>query len=188
MPKTIFTTPVIRHLFYGLSVIVLKLVGWKAIGNRDSIPDKAVFVAAPHTTNWDLPFALMLSFQLKLPIYWMGKASIFRFPFGPLMRWLGGIPVERNRSTNLVDGMIAQFKRTESLLVVIAPEGTRKNVGEWKSGFYHMAHGAKVPLVLGFVDYPNKQGGVGPLFYTTGDYDADLKEIKAFYQPFKGKH
>jgi len=103
------------------------------------------------------------------------------------MRWLGGIPVERDRSTNLVDVMIQRFSEEDKLLVVIAPEGTRKNVSEWKSGFYHIAHGAGVPLVLGFVDYPNKQGGVGPLFQTSGDYESDLKKIKSFYTPFRGK-
>lgn len=187
MHKTIFTTPVIRHIFYWLSVLILKLAGWKAVGDARSIPDRAMFVAAPHTTNWDLPYALMLAFKLKLPIYWMGKTSIFRFPFGGIMRWLGGIPVERDRSTNLVDAMIQRFSEEDKLLVVIAPEGTRKNVSEWKSGFYHIAHGAGVPLVLGFVDYPNKQGGVGPLFQTSGDYESDLKKIKSFYTPFRGK-
>lgn len=187
MPKTIFTTPVVRHFFYWFSVITLRLTGWKVLGDRSSIPDKAMFVAAPHTTNWDLPYALMLAFKLRLPIYWMGKTSIFKFPFGGLMRWLGGIPVERTRSTNLVDAMVQRFQETDKLLVVIAPEGTRKSVGEWKSGFYHIAHGAGVPLVLGFIDYPNKQGGIGPLFTPTGDYETDLRQIQAFYTPFRGK-
>lgn len=187
MHKTIFTTPVIRHIFYWFSVITLKLTGWKVEGDSRTIPDKAMFVAAPHTTNWDLPYALMLAFKLRLPIYWMGKTSIFKFPFGGIMRWLGGIPVERSRSTNLVDAMVQRFQAEEKLLVVIAPEGTRKDVAEWKSGFYHIAHGADIPLVLGFIDYPNKRGGVGPLFQTSGDYEKDLLEIKAFYTPFRGK-
>ncbi|OOV87791.1 glycerol acyltransferase [Oceanospirillum linum] len=187
MPKTIFTTPIISHLLYGISVLVLKLTGWQVVTNTHKTPEKAVFVAAPHTTNWDLPYALMLAFKLKLPIYWMGKTSIFRFPFGGLMRWLGGIPVERTRSTNLVDTMIDRFKAEKQLLIVIAPEGTRKKVSEWKSGFYHIACGANVPLLLGFIDYPNKRGGIGLVFQASGDYDKDLKEIKAFYAPFKGK-
>lgn len=187
MHKTIFTTPVIRQIFYWFSVLTLKLTGWKVEGDSRSIPDKAMFVAAPHTTNWDLPYALMLAFKLQLPIYWMGKTSIFKFPFGGLMRWLGGIPVERSRSTNLVGAMVQRFQAEKKLLVVIAPEGTRKNVSEWKSGFYHIAHSAGVPLVLGFIDYPNKRGGVGPLFQTSGDYEQDLQEIKAFYKPFRGK-
>lgn len=187
MQHTIFTTPVIRHFFYLISVIVLKLTGWKAVGNRHSIPEKAMFVAAPHTTNWDLPFALMIAFQLRLPIYWMGKSSIFRFPFGGLMRWLGGIPVERSRSTNLVDAMVQRFEAQQKLLVVIAPEGTRAEVSEWKSGFYHIARGAGIPLVLGFIDYPNKRGGVGPVYQTSGDYEQDLPQIKAFYAGFRGK-
>lgn len=187
MPKTIFTTPVISHLFYCLSVLTLKLTGWKVTGDAQKIPDKAMFVAAPHTTNWDLPYALMLAFKLKLPIFWMGKTSIFKFPFGGLMRWLGGIPVERSRSTNLVDAMVQRFRSEDKLLIVIAPEGTRKSVSEWKSGFYHIAHGAEIPLVLGFIDYPNKHGGIGPVFQTSGDYEKDLKEIKAFYTPFRGK-
>lgn len=187
MPKTIFTTPVISHLFYWLSVLTLKLTGWKVTGDAQKIPDKAMFVAAPHTTNWDLPYALMLAFKLKLPIFWMGKTSIFKFPFGGLMRWLGGIPVERSRSTNLVDAMVQRFRSEDKLLIVIAPEGTRKSVSEWKSGFYHIAHGAEIPLVLGFIDYPNKHGGIGPVFQTSGDYEKDLKEIRAFYTPFRGK-
>lgn len=187
MQRTMFNTPGVRHLLYGFSVVVLKLTGWRVEGEFPAGLDKAVVVAAPHTSNWDMPFSLMIAFKLRLPVYWLGKKSIFTFPFGPLMRWMGGIAVERSRSTNMVDAVIENFNRAEKLLIMMSPEGTRSKVKTWKSGFYHMASGANVPIVLAYVDYSNKRGGIGPVFYPTGDYEKDLKEIQRYYLQFQGK-
>ena len=102
MHRTIFDTPVVNTLLRGLSLVILKVTGWKVEGALPANTPKCVMIAAPHTSNWDLPNTLMVAFVLRLNICWMGKASIFRFPFGGLMKWLGGIPVNRSRSSNLV--------------------------------------------------------------------------------------
>ena len=188
MRRTMFNTPVVSDFLCLFSTLVLKLTGWKVEGQLPDDVKKAVVIAAPHTTNWDMPFSLMMAFKLRLPVYWMGKKTIFKFPFGPLMRWMGGIPVERSRSTNMVDSTVELFNQHDNLLIMMAPEGTRAQVQEWKSGFYHMANGAQVPIVLAYIDYKQKRGGIGPLYQTSGDYAKDLQEIKAFYEPFRGKY
>jgi 1-acyl-sn-glycerol-3-phosphate acyltransferase len=119
----------------------------------------------------------------------MGKASIFRWPFGGLMRWLGGIAVERSQSNNLVaTSAQAIVDAREPLQLIVPPEGTRSKTRHWKTGFYYIAHGAQVPIVMAYMDYANKRSGLGPLFEPTGDIEADMTRIKAFYQPFKGKN
>jgi len=119
----------------------------------------------------------------------MGKASIFRAPFGGLMRWLGGIPVDRSQSTNLVESSAQAIRDAEQALqLIVPPEGTRSKTRHWKTGFYHIALNAQVPIVMAFMDYANKRSGLGPLFEPSGDIDADMAAIKAFYKPFKGKN
>lgn len=149
------------------------------------MPDMAKFViiAAPHKTNWDLPHTLAVGLHYGLPIKWMGKASLFKWPYNGFMRWLGGIPVDRSKSNNAVAQMIEAFDAANELFVVIPPEGTRSDVQRWKSGFYHIAHGAKVPIVLAFIDYKKREVGVSQVFYPTGDYEADLVRIQAVYAP-----
>jgi len=188
MHHTMFNTPVISHLLQAFSILVLKLAGWKVEGSFPENTPKAVLIAAPHTTNWDMPISLMMAFRLRLPVYWMGKKSIFKFPFAPVMRWMGGIPVERSKSTNMVDSIIERYQENDKLLIMIAPEGTRARVEGWKSGFYHMAKGADVPIVMAYIDYANKRGGIGPVFWPTGNYEKDLEEIQSFYQAFRGKY
>lgn len=187
MQTTIFDTPVIRSGMAWLSAALLRVRGWKIEGQFPDLP-KYVMIAAPHTTNWDFPIALGTCFALRNKIYWMGKHSLFKGPMGPLMRWLGGISVNRSRSNSLVQQVIDAYREADRLVVVIPPEGTRKKVTEWKTGFYHIAVGAGVPVVLAYVDFPNKRVGVGPTFYPSGDLDADMREIRAFYQGFRGKH
>jgi 1-acyl-sn-glycerol-3-phosphate acyltransferase len=189
MHRTIFTTPIVNCLLRGFSVFWLRLRGWTVLGSLPVEAQRSVFIAAPHTSNWDLPNTLMVAFVLRLNIYWMGKASIFRFPFRGLMLWLGGIPVDRSRANNLVAAS-AQAIRLSSgpLQLVVPPEGTRDKTRYWKTGFYHIAEAAGVPIVLSYMDYGRKVTGIGPLFVPTGDIDADMLRIKAFYAPFKGKN
>ncbi len=176
MHRTIFSTPVVNALFRAFSVIYLKLAGWKVHGALAAEAQKSVFIAAPHTSNWDLPYTLMVAFVLRLNIYWMGKASIFRFPFGPLMRWLGGIPVDRSKSNNLVAASAqAIAQASEALQLIVPPEGTRSKTRYWKTGFYHIAVAAQVPIVMAYMDYSRKISGLGPVFYPSG-------------APFKGKN
>jgi 1-acyl-sn-glycerol-3-phosphate acyltransferase len=189
MHRTIFTTPLIRSLLRGLSLIFMKLAGWKVEGLRPSESERCVLIAAPHTSNWDLPFTLMVAFILNLNLYWMGKQSIFSPPFGAIMKWLGGIPVDRSKSTNLVaDSSKALLEADGPVHLVVPPEGTRSKVHYWKTGFYYIALGAKVPIVLAYMDYPKKRAGIGPTLMPSGDIEKDMLVIKAFYAQFKGKN
>lgn len=189
MQRTIFTTPLVSPFFKRISLLSLKLAGWKIEGKLPANAQKSVLIAAPHTSNWDLPMTLMVAFALDLQPRWMGKASIFRAPFGGLMRWLGGIPVDRSKSTNLVESSAQAIRDSKHpIQLIVPPEGTRSKTIYWKTGFYHIAQGAQVPIVMAFMDYANKRSGLGPLFVPTGDIDADMAAIKAFYKPFKGKN
>lgn len=179
--RTIFNTPIVQPALKAISRFVLRLRGWKVEGEIPDGLSQCVLIAAPHTTNWDMPFSLMIAFVLDTPLYWVGKSSIFKFPFGGLMRWMGGIPVDRSRSTNMVAATVEQFKQCPELKIMMAPEGTRSDVKAWKSGFYHIADGARVPIVLGFIDYANKRGGILGSYIPSGNYEQDLKEIQAKY-------
>lgn len=116
----------------------------------------------------------------------MGKNSLFPAPFGGLMRWLGGLPIDRSRANNTVAQMIEAYRNSGDLVVLIPPEGTRSRVERWKTGFYHIAHGADVPILLGFLDAGRRQLGFGPLFYPCGDLEDDLYQIQAFYRDKRG--
>jgi 1-acyl-sn-glycerol-3-phosphate acyltransferase len=189
MHRTIFTTPIVNHVLRGLSLGFLKLAGWKVEGSLPPNATKSVFIAAPHTSNWDLPYTLMVAFALRLNPYWMGKASIFRFPFGGLMRWLGGIAVDRSKSSNLVAASAQAIRDADGpLQLIVPPEGTRSKTRYWKTGFYYIATTAQVPIILAYMDYAQKRSGLGPVFEPTGDIEADMVRIKAFYQPFRGKN
>jgi 1-acyl-sn-glycerol-3-phosphate acyltransferase len=150
---------------------------------------RSVLIAAPHTSNWDLPYTLMVAFALRLNIRWMGKQSLFRAPFGGVMRWLGGIAVNREQSTNLVAASAKAIREADGpLQLIVPPEGTRSKTRYWKTGFYYIAREAQVPIVMAYMDYAHKRSGLGPLFEPTGDVEADMAAIKAFYAPFKGKN
>jgi 1-acyl-sn-glycerol-3-phosphate acyltransferase len=187
LQHTIFDTPVIKTLMRWISLIILKIMGWNIEGRLPDIP-RFVLIAAPHTSNWDFPITIFVAFALKAKIYWMGKEAIFRRPFRNIFRWLGGIPIDRSRSNNIVEQMIQKFAGSEKLIITIPPSGTRKKVIKWKTGFYYIAVGANVPIVLGFLDYKRKIGGIGPVFFPTGDIDADMREIRAYYADMKGKN
>jgi 1-acyl-sn-glycerol-3-phosphate acyltransferase len=189
MHRTIFTTPVVSPVLRAASVAFLKLTGWKVEGSLPQQARKSVFIAAPHTSNWDLPYTLMVAFALRLNIYWMGKQSIFRWPFGPVMRWLGGIAVDRSQSTNLVAASAQAIEQASGpVQLVVPPEGTRSKARYWKTGFYYIAMAAKVPIVMAYMDYAEKRSGLGPIFLPSGDIERDMLDIKAFYAGFKGKN
>lgn len=189
MHHTIFDTPLVNRLLRGASLAFLKLRGWRVEGSLPPQAQKCVLIAAPHTSNWDLPYTLMAAFALRLNIYWMGKASIFRAPFGPLMRWLGGIAVRREQSNNLVAASAAALKAAPGpVQLVVPPEGTRAKTRHWKTGFYYIALAAELPIQLAYMDYANKRVGLGPLFYPSGNIEQDMVHIKAFYAPMRGKN
>ena len=189
MHRTIFDTPIVNTVLRAFSLAFLKLAGWKVQGSLPAGAEKSVLIAAPHTSNWDLPYTLMVAFSLRLTPYWMGKEQIFKPPFRGLMMWLGGLPVDRAKSNNLVAASIDAIKIANGpLQLIVPPEGTRGKTRFWKTGFYYIAVGAQVPIVMAYMDYEKKVSGLGPVFQPTGDIDADMAAIKSFYAPFKGKN
>ena len=189
MHHTIFDTPVVNTLLRVVSQATLRLTGWTIEGSLPAHAAKSVLIAAPHTSNCDLPYTLMLAFSLRLRVYWMGKQSLFRAPFGGVMRWLGGIPVNREQSSNLVASSAQAMRAAKGpMQLIVPPDGTRGKTRHWKTGFYFIAQEAGVPIVLAFVDYGRKVGGLGPVFEPTGDLERDMADIKAFYAPIKGKN
>lgn len=171
---------------YWVGWALLTLLGWKVEGETPKVK-KCVFIAAPHTTNWDMPIMLAVAYMMGVRIQFMMKHTMFRWPFHGFFTWLGGVPIDRRSRRNTVDQCIQAFDEADEMILSIPPEGTRSKVEYWKTGFYHIAHGANVPLVLGFLDYKRKVGGLGPLFYTTGDIHADVAEIAKFYEGVMGK-
>ena len=178
---------ILRPLFYTGAVVLLFLFRWRTEGRSPDI-NKYVLIAAPHTSNWDFVFFLLIIFKLRLPVYWMGKRAMFRWPFLGLLKRLGGIPVDRSEKNNVVQTMAETFENSEKLIITIAPSGTRENVGSWKTGFYHIAREAKVPIVFGFIDYQNKTIGIGPAFHVSENMDADMTLIRSFYSDFSGRY
>jgi 1-acyl-sn-glycerol-3-phosphate acyltransferase len=187
MHRTVFESPVFSRLFQGVSILFLKIAGWRRIGQVPDLP-KFVMIGAHHTTNWDAPIAIAMVFAFRLKAYWLGKHTAFRWPFAGILRWLGGIPIDRTKSTDVVGQMIEEMKKRADLVLLLAPEGTRKKVTRWKTGFYHIARGAGVPIVLAFLDYARKEGGLGPVFHPTGNFETDMAEILKFYAAVTGKH
>lgn len=169
-----------------LGKIWMGVAGWKVVGQMPDVP-RMVIIAVPHTTNWDLPYMLAAGFQLGIRPAWLGKRELFRWPFGWFMRFLGGIPVDRSKRTNLVQQVTERFKEVEYLYLVIPPSGTRSRAPHWKSGFYHIAAAAGVPIVCSFLDYSRRVAGIGPVFHPSGDLAADMDKIRAFYGPIRGK-
>lgn len=160
--------------------ITLKLAGWRTEGEVPAAR-KSVMIVAPHTSNWDFPIGLMASFALRIKPYWIGKHTLFRWPLGPFFRMMGGIAIDRRASQKMVQRAIQAFKEHEEFLLVLTPEGTRKKVQEWKTGFYHIAKGAQVPIICAFLDYRRKVVGIGPVITASGNMEADVSRIKSFY-------
>lgn len=161
--------------------------GWSVEG-RAPEPRRFIVIAAPHTSNWDFLYFIGAAESLNLDLSFMGKESLFRRPFGRLMREMGGIPVDRSKSGNYVEQMVAEFARRAEFMLTIAPEGTRGKVRRWRTGFYHIAMGANVPLVCGLMDYRRKFVGLGPAIWPTGDYAKDMEQVTAFYSQCTPKH
>ncbi|WP_187260848.1 1-acyl-sn-glycerol-3-phosphate acyltransferase [Pontibacter beigongshangensis] len=167
---------------------IFKVSGWKLVGNLDPELRRCVMIAAPHTSNWDFIYARAAFYLMDAPIKFTIKKEFMGFPFGGLLRSMGALPVDRSKNTRMVDSMIRIFKETPGdICVMVTPEGTRKYQPRWRRGFYHVALGAGVPIVLGYLDYSRKEAGVGPAIYPSGDIEADMEKIMAFYRTKKGK-
>ena len=165
----------------------MRATGWRFEGALPNEP-KFVIIVAPHTSNWDFPVGVMALFAIGFRVSFLGKHTIFKWPFGYFMRWLGGIPVERSVSRDRVAESIAAFNASDKLILVIAPEGTRKLVPRWKTGFYHVAHVANVPIVPIAFDFAERIIRVHPSIRTTSDKEKDLAEIRALYRNVIGKN
>jgi 1-acyl-sn-glycerol-3-phosphate acyltransferase len=129
---------------------------------------------------------LMVVLKLRLKVFWMGKHTLFPFPFGGFMKWLGGIPIDRSHAHNVVQETVEQYRRHPDLVVLVPPEGTRKRVERWKTGFYHIACQAQVPILMGYVDAKTREAGLADFFYPSGDIDKDMADIRAFYGSKQG--
>jgi 1-acyl-sn-glycerol-3-phosphate acyltransferase len=166
--------------------LTLWLFGWRAVGELP--PDKRlVLIAHPHTTNWDIVFMLGVGWTLRIKINWVGKRSLFRWPYGWLMRAWGGFMIDRSKGSNQVQLIADHIKSQEQILIVVAPSGTRSKTDYWKSGFYYIALTANVPVLCCFLDYARKEGGIGTTVHLTGNMSADMDQIRAFYADKTGK-
>lgn len=184
-PRSAHAFPRATAFEHLLGSAFLGLSGWRVEGELPPDVDRAVLIAAPHTTGWDLPYMLATAGAFRVRLRFLGKHTLFAGLGGPMMRWLGGIPVDRRSPQGLVAAMAQRFKE-ESMLVAIAPTGTRSRAGHWKSGFYRIAHAAQVPIVCGFLDFGRKVCGVGPTIMPNGDIHEDMKLIVAFYADKRG--
>jgi len=186
---TIFRSQLLTRLLRWICTAILRADGWRIEAGLPPGLSKCVLIAAPHTSNWDFVYLLLASFALRLNIYWMGKASLFSGPFGLVMRWLGGIAVNREESGNLVAASVAALKNAEGpVQLVVPPEGTRSRVRRWKTGFYYIAVGAELPILPAYLDFGQRRLGLGPVFHPTGDIERDMPQIQAFYAPMQGKN
>ncbi|MDX2301991.1 MAG: lysophospholipid acyltransferase family protein [Microscillaceae bacterium] len=173
---------------YWIGKLWMKMMGWEVRGEVPKTGGKFVLVAAPHTSNWDFPHTLAAAYIFRLNIKWIGKHTLFKAPFGAMMRGLGGIPVNRKSSKGFVDQIVQKFNDTEHLVITISPSGTRDTVDYWKSGFYWIAYQSQVPFLLGYLDYANKIACLGLSFLPSGDISKDMDRIREFYQGIEGKH
>lgn len=172
--------------FSTLSGLVLKLFGWKISADEFNTP-KAVLAAGPHTSNWDFVFGMLMMMKIKMDLKWMGKAAIFSPLFKPLLENMGGIPITRSKNFNAVDQMIDVFNSREKICLALSPEGTRSKTHQWKSGFYHIAKGANVPIVIVYLDYKTKTLGFSKPFDVTGTFEETVEKINTFWSQFTPK-
>jgi 1-acyl-sn-glycerol-3-phosphate acyltransferase len=163
---------------------ILWVMGWKFEG---SFPDdrKCILIVAPHTSNWDFVIGIAVMFAVGFRGRWLGKHTIFRKPFGTYMKWMGGIPVDRTKPGNVVDQVISEIESSESIVLGMSPEGTRKKVERWKTGFYRIARGANIPIVPVTLDYSKKKIRFMASLLPTGDLESDISFLQGL---FKGEH
>ncbi len=177
---------IITHIF--------KWLGWQVTGDLPPGISKGVLVIAPHTSNWDFFYGMSAIYIKRIPTRFAIKKEIMFFPLGSILKWMGAISIDRtqksntHKKSNQVHMMTEILDKSEKLILIIAPEGTRKYAPRWKTGFYHIALGAKVPIILGYLDYTKKEAGIGPIIYPTGDIEKDMEQIQNFYKDKIGKY
>ena len=166
---------------------LITMLGWKIDGFFPKHLKKYVIIAAPHTHWQDFPLGILVKWIQQAPINYIGKASLFKPPFGFIFRWLGGTPVNRSESTNKVQAIVDVFNSREKFILALSPEGTRKKIDTWKTGFYYIAKGANVPIVLGTLDFENKQVKISEPYNLTGDLEKDFEYFYDYFRGVKGK-
>jgi 1-acyl-sn-glycerol-3-phosphate acyltransferase len=172
---------------YWIGRIALGLFGWKAMGEVPA-SGKFVLVGAPHTSNWDFPIAIAASFVYRIKIHWLGKDSLFHWPFGWLMRKLGGIPIDRSHPHGVVRQLKRKYDESDNLIIVIAAKGTRKKTQYWKSGFYWLAHSAQVPILCSFYNYEKKEVHIGLMVLPSNDIKKDMDILREYFSDMRGKY
>ena len=172
---------------YGLAALAFRLSGWRFEGTFPDLP-KMVVIVAPHTSNWDFFVGLMAMFGMGMRGTFLGKHTLFRWPLGIVMRWLGGVPVNRASSHNVVDQTVAYFRARPQMILALSPEGTRKKLPSWKTGFYYVAKGADVPIVPVSFDYPRRVITVYAPLMPTGDKTADFQRLQSHFHAGMAKH
>ncbi len=186
-----FLTPerrcgIIAGMVSRLALLALHLLGWELIGQRPTAK-KYVMVGAPHTSNWDFLYFYLGALAFKIRISFMIKDSAFIGPLGPILRWMGGIPIDRSKHHNVVEQMVQAFADREELALLVPPSGTRQRTDYWKSGFYYIALGAKVPLVLAIMDFEKQEVGIQRVYEPIGDIKKDMAVIRSVYEPVAAK-
>ncbi|MDZ4861407.1 MAG: lysophospholipid acyltransferase family protein [Candidatus Hydrogenedentes bacterium] len=187
MRYSLFDTPVVTPLLRLVSNLYLWVMGWHKVGALPADP-RCVVVAAPHTSSWDFPLMLACVFSYRAKASWMGKKSMFVWPISQVLKWLGGIPIDRGRTTNAVGQAARVITESDRMLMFLSAEGTRGRTSKWKTGFYHIALKARVPIVLSFADYGRRRVGFGPSFVPTGDIENDMKLLAEFYRDMIPKY
>lgn len=182
---TLFNSLRLQRWLQPLASFLLRRSGWQLVGEVPTLK-RYVLIAAPHTSNWDFVLMVLAVLTAGIDLHWMGKHSLFRAPFGGLMRWLGGIAIDRSKANNVVSQMIDTFTERDDLVLLITPEGTRSQVERWKTGFYQIAHGAGVPVIPAYVDADAHTLRFGEPFQPSGDLEADLPKIQAHYAGLRG--
>ena len=186
MRITIFNTPVLAQLFQIISVLVLALFGWRAVGKVPKDIRKYVIIAAPHTSNWDFPMFLLVVFALRLKLNVFIKHTLFIGPIGWFLSYCGGVPIDRRSAGARVRQTVQEFENNDDMVLLITPEGTRSAQTNWKTGFYHIAREANVPIAVAFVDTAERRAGIDHFISPSGDIDKQMAEIKAFYDSKRG--
>jgi 1-acyl-sn-glycerol-3-phosphate acyltransferase len=179
-PAPYVDEPLVRGLRARFAGWALRLAGWRVV-LAQPVPMHCVVVFYPHTSNWDFPVGLLAKWLTGIHFRFVAKDSLFATPLGPMLRRWGGIPVDRSRRTGVIARLAQAFADNADFRLVVAPEGTRRRTEHWKSGFYHLARAAQVPLGLAFIDYRRREVGVGGFVGLSGDVDMDMARIAAFY-------
>ncbi len=171
-----------------ISKFIFKITGWKDVGEIPPDMKKAIFIIAPHTSNWDFFIGRFYCWIHRIPIKLLIKKEAFFWPTGGLLKKTGGVPVDRKDTRHIIPYVVNLFNSNDVFFFAITPEGTRKKTNKWKMGYYHIAIQAKVPILLSFIDYKEKRAGIGEIFYPTGDMDKDINKIETFYKGIHAKH